>query len=90
MFRLKWLRVRSHGNLSITETILTVVQSDIGSSSSESFFSTKPTEGVYAVVEVYVDDWFTELDRTLDESVVIERRSVTDGETSTVDVLQVA
>jgi hypothetical protein len=60
--------------------ILTVVQADICSSSS------KPTESIHAVVEVGVDDRFTELDRTLDESAAVVRRSVTDGKRSTVQV----
>jgi hypothetical protein len=53
--------------------ILTIVQADIGSSSSKSFFSTEPTESIHAVIEVYVDDRFTELDRTLDESAAVVR-----------------
>jgi len=42
--------------------VLTIIQSDIGSSSSENFLSGQPTESVHTVVEVYVDDRFTELD----------------------------
>jgi len=43
------------------EMILTVVQADIGGSSGESFFSGEPAESIHAVVEVYIDDWFAEL-----------------------------
>ena len=69
--------------------VLTVVQSDIGSSSSESFLSAQPTEDVQAVVEVYVYNWFTEFDRALNKSAPVVRRSVTVGETSTVDPLRI-
>ena len=46
--------------------ILTIVEADIDNSSGKSFLSSEPTEGVYAVVEVYVDGRLAELDRTLD------------------------
>jgi len=69
--------------------ILTIVQADIGSSSSKSFFSSEPTKSVQAVIEVYVDDRFVELDRTLDESAAIVRRPVTEGKPSTVDPLRI-
>ena len=67
--------------------ILTVVQADIGSSPSKRFFSGEPTESVHAVIEVYVNDRFTELDRALDKSTAVVRRRVTDGKRSTVDPL---
>jgi len=41
--------------------MLTIVQAHIGSSSSKSFLSSEPTESVHAVIEVYVDDRFAEL-----------------------------
>ena len=69
--------------------ILTVVQADIGSSSSKCFLSTEPTENVQAVIEVYVDHRFAELDRSLDESGAVVRRCVTDGKPSTVDPLRI-
>ena len=46
----------------LIEMILTVVQTDIGGSSSKSFFSCEPAKCIHAVVEVYVYDRFTELD----------------------------
>ena len=69
--------------------VLTVVQADIGSSSSKRFFPTKPTESVHAVIEVYEDDRFVELNRTLDENAAVVRRPVTDGKRSTVDPLRI-
>ena len=69
--------------------ILTVVQANIGSSSSERFFPSEPTESVHAVIEAYVDHRFAELDRTLDESAAVVRRCITDGKPSTVDPLQI-
>ena len=66
------------------------MQSDIGSPSSESFLSAQPTESIHTVVEVYVYDRFTEFDRTLDDSASVIRGTVTDGETSTVEPLQIA
>jgi len=63
--------------LLIIKTILTIVEADIGSSSGKNFLSSEPTESVHAVIEVYVDDRFSELDRTLDESAAVVRRSVT-------------
>jgi len=70
--------------------ILTIVQADIGSSSSKSFFPSEPTESVHPVIEVYVDHRFVELSRTLDESAAIVRRPVTEGKPSTVDPLRIA
>ena len=67
--------------------MLTIVQTHICSSSSKSFFSSEPTESIQAIIKVYVDDWFVELNRTLDESATVERRPVTDGKRSTVDPL---
>ena len=69
--------------------ILTIVEADIGSSSGKSFLSSEPTEGIHAVVEVYVDDWFTELDRTLDKSAAVVNRSVTEGPPSTEEPLRI-
>jgi len=69
--------------------ILTVVQADIGSSSSKCFLSSEPTESAQAVIEVYVDDRFAELDRTSDESAAVVRRCVTDGKRSAVDPLRI-
>ena len=69
------------------EMTLTIVQADISSSSSKSFFSSEPTEGVHTVIEIYVDDRFTQLDRTLDESAAVVRRPVADRKRSTVDPL---
>jgi len=68
--------------------ILTVVQTDIGSSSSERFFSSEPSESVHAVVEADVDDRFAELDRTLDKSAAIVERRVAEGKPSTVNPLR--
>jgi len=68
--------------------ILTVVQTDIGSSSGKRFFSSEPTESVHAVVEADVDDWFAELDRTLNKSAAIVERCVAEGEPSTVNPLR--
>ena len=69
--------------------ILTIVEADIGSSFGKNFFSSEPTESVHAVVEVYVDDRFTEFDRTLDESAAIVRRSVTYGPPSPEEPLRI-
>ena len=66
---------------------LTIVQPDVGSSSSKSLFPTEETESVQAVVEVYVDDLFAELGRASDESTAVVRRSVADGERSTIEPL---
>jgi len=87
--RLNQSRVRSHECLLSIGVILTVVQADIGSSSGKRFFSSEPTESVYAVIEAYVDHRFTELDRTLDESAAIVRGCVTEGKPSTVDPLRI-
>ena len=73
----------------IIEIILTIVQTDVGSPSTKSLFSGKPSEGVHAVVEVYVDDRFAELDRTLDDSGTIVRGSVAECERSTIEPLRV-
>jgi len=64
-------KARSHRNLLIIETILTIIQADIGSSSGKNFFSSEPTKSIHAVVEAYVDDWFSEFDQTLDNSAAI-------------------
>ena len=69
--------------------MLTIVQPDIGSTSSESLFSSEPTEGIQAVIEVYVNDRFSELDRALNESAAIVRRPVADGERSAIDPLRI-
>ena len=81
------MRVRGGESLRIIEIILTIVQTDVGSPSSKSLFSGKPTESVHAVVEVYVDNRFTELDRTLNDSATIVRGCVTDCERSTIEPL---
>jgi hypothetical protein len=57
------------------EILLTVVQADICGSSSKGFFSAGPTESIRAVVEVGVDNQFTELDRALDKSAAVVRGS---------------
>ena len=59
--------------------ILMAVQANVCNLSRKSFFSTEPTEGIQAVAEVNVYDWFAEFDRTLDESTAVARRSVADG-----------
>ena len=82
------MKAGSHESSLIVETMLTIMEADIGSSSSKSFFSSEPTESVHTVVEVYVDDWFSELDRTLDESAPVEGRSVTNGKSPTIEPLQ--
>ena len=69
--------------------ILTVVQADIGGSSSKRFFPGEPTESVHTVIEADVDDRFSELDRTLDKSAAVERRRVADGKRSTVNPLRI-
>jgi hypothetical protein len=69
--------------------ILTIVQADICSSPNKSTFSSEPTESIHAVVEVGVDDRFTEFDRTLDKSAAVVRGSVTDGERFTIEPLQI-
>ena len=74
----------------IVKIVLTVMQADVGSPPSKSFFSAKPTKGVQPVVEVYVDDRFAELDRTLDQSTAVVSRAVTDAERSSVEPLQIA
>jgi len=73
----------------IIEMIHTVVQADIGSSSSKRFFSSEPTESVHAIIEVYVDHRFTDLDRTLDKSAAVVNRSITDDKPSAVNPLQI-
>ena len=80
---------RNSWGVLIIEMIHTVVQADIGSSSSKRFFSSEPTESVQAIVEVYVDHRFADLDRTLDESAAVVERCFTDGKPSTVDPLQI-
>jgi hypothetical protein len=84
------LRVGSHENLLVIEIILTIMQADICGTSSKSLFPTEPTESVHAVIEVYVDHRFTELDRTLDESAAVIWRCFTDGKCSTVNPLGIA
>ena len=80
---------QSPWGLPIIEMILTVVQANIGSSSSKCFLSTEPTKSVQAVIEVYVDHRFAEFDRSLDESGAVVRRCVTDGKCSTIDPLRI-
>ena len=72
----------------VDRNLLTIVQADVGGSSSEGFFSGEPTESVHAVVEVYIDDWFAELNRTSNESAAIVRRSITSRESSTEEPLR--
>jgi hypothetical protein len=57
-----------------------ITQADICSSSTE------PTESIHAVVGVGVDNRFTELDRTVDESAAVIRGSVADTKSSAVQV----
>ena len=73
----------------IIEMIPTIVQADIGSSSSKRFFASESTESVHAVIEVYIDHRFADLDRTLDESTAVVERCVTEGKRSTVDPLRI-
>jgi len=70
--------------------ILTIIQSNISSPPSERFLSAQPTEGVHAVVKVYVYDWFAEFDRALDKSASVVRRPIAVGKTSAVEELRVA
>ena len=60
----------------------TIVQAIVGSPRGKSLFPPEPAESIDAVVKVYVDDRFTELDRTLYNRGPIIRRSVTNRESS--------
>ena len=73
----------------IIEMIPTIVQADIGSSSGKRFFASEPTESVHAIIEVYIDHRFADLDRTLDKSAAVVDGSITDGKPSTVNPLQI-
>jgi hypothetical protein len=78
--------LRNYGG-SMIDITLTIIQAIIGSSPSKSLFPSQPTESIHAVIEVYVDDRFTELDRTLYDSAAIIRRTVTNRESSAEEVL---
>lgn len=69
--------------------MLTIVEADISGPSSESFLSSEETERIQAVVEVHVDDRLTEFDRTLNNGAAVVGRSITDGESSTVEPLRI-
>ena len=71
------------------QIILTVIQADIGSSSSKRFFPGEPAESVHAVIEAYVDDRFSELDRALNEGAAIVARCVTEGKSSAIYPLRI-
>ena len=65
----------------------TIVYANIRSSSSQSLFPTEETKTIQTVVEVYVDDRFAKLDRTLYDGAAIIRRCVTNSETAAIDPL---
>ena len=51
--------------------ILTIVEAVVGSSSSEGFFPTKPTESVHAIVKIHVNNRFSKLDGTSDDGTTV-------------------
>ena len=55
----------------------------------QALLSSEPTESVHAIIEVYVDHRFADLDRTLDKSAAVVDGSIADGKPSTVNTLQI-
>ena len=66
----------------------TIVQADVGNTRGKGFFPSEPTEGVHTVVEVHVDDRFTELYRALYNCAAVIGRTITNRESSAIDPLE--
>ena len=78
--------VRSHESSSI-EVTRTIVYANIRGPSSQSLFPTEETKTIQTVVEVYVDDRFAKLDRTLYDRAAVIGRCVASSETAAIDPL---
>ena len=78
--------IRSHETFP-TRVILTIVKANICSTPSQNLFPTKETESIQPVIEVDVDNRFAKLDRTLCNGATVIGRSVTDGESTTIEPL---
>ena len=69
--------------------ILTIVEAVIGSSASEGFFPTKPTESVHAIVKIHINNRLSKLDGSFDDGTTVVRGPVANCKGSTEEILAV-